>query len=243
MSRPRVSDVLRVRRHEPTRLEGFVDASFAFAVTLVVISFGRVPHSVPEMLDALRGVPTFAVCFLLIARIWKSHRDWSRYYGLEDGATIALSLVLVFLVLVYAYPLRLLFGLALKSISHGVLADEALELHSYFELRAAFVVFGAGYAAIWGVLALLYRHALLAAAALTLTPGEVLATRFQIALNGAFAAVALVSAALAVVLPFETMPASIWLVGLTYASMGVIAGALSRHWRARIDALEPATPA
>jgi uncharacterized membrane protein len=72
------SDVLHIRRHNPTRLEGFVNASFAFAVTLLVISIGHVPGSVPEMLRALRGLPAFALCLLAIARIWKSHRDWSR---------------------------------------------------------------------------------------------------------------------------------------------------------------------
>jgi len=57
-----VNDVLRTRRHQPTRLEGFVDASFAFAVTLLVISIGHVPGSVAEMLHALRGLPAFALC-------------------------------------------------------------------------------------------------------------------------------------------------------------------------------------
>ena len=48
-------DAMRVRRREPTRLEGFVDASFAFAVTLVVIAVVHVPAKVSEMMLALHG--------------------------------------------------------------------------------------------------------------------------------------------------------------------------------------------
>ena len=116
-----INDVLRIRRHQPTRLEGFVDASFAFAVTVLVISFGHVPASVPEMLHALRGLPAFAVSFLLIARIWKAHRDWSRHYDIEDATSLRLSLLLVFVVLVFVYPLRLLFALFFAWIGHGFL--------------------------------------------------------------------------------------------------------------------------
>jgi uncharacterized membrane protein len=62
------ADILKIRRHEPTRLENFVDAAFAFAVTVLVISIGHVPNTVAEMLQALRGLPTFVVTFLLITR-------------------------------------------------------------------------------------------------------------------------------------------------------------------------------
>ncbi len=153
-------DVLRVRRHQPTRLEGFVDSAFAFAVTLIVISIGHVPNDVPEMLQALRGLPTFAVCFLLIARFWQMHRYWSRHYDIEDRVAVRLSLVLVFLVLMYVYPLRLLFSLTFGSITNGWLVEKEIVINDIAELRAAYVVFGLGLAAIASVFALMFRHAL-----------------------------------------------------------------------------------
>ena len=116
------NDVLRVRRHQPTRLEGFVDSAFAFAVTLIVISVGHVPGDVPQMLQALRGLPTFAVCFLLISRFWAMHRFWGRHYDIEDATAVRLSLVLVFLVLIYVYPLRLLFSLMFGAITEQLAA-------------------------------------------------------------------------------------------------------------------------
>ena len=79
-----VDDVLCIRRHQPTRLEGFVDASFAFAVTLLMISIGHLPSSVPEMLHAMRGTPAFALCFLSLARgAVGSGRD----FGMWDGGS------------------------------------------------------------------------------------------------------------------------------------------------------------
>ena len=148
VTRANIDAVLRIRRHQPTRLEGFVDASFAFAVTLLVVSIGHVPASVPEMLQAMRGVPAFALCFLAIVRIWKAHRDWSRYYDIEDAAALRLSLLLVFVVLVFVYPLRLLFSLFFVWVSQGWLVDQAVTISDVEELRTAFEVYGAGFALI-----------------------------------------------------------------------------------------------
>ncbi|HST29033.1 MAG TPA: TMEM175 family protein [Rudaea sp.] len=232
-----ISSSLHIRRHEPTRLEGFVDAAFAFAITLIVIAVGHVPDTVSDMLHALRDVPTFAVCFWLIARIWKSHRDFSRVYGLDDATTTWLSLLLVFVVLIYVYPLRILFGSMFASFGSGWLSTQDNAVHSYFELRAAFVVFGIGYAAIWCVFALLYRHALRLRAIIGLGTAEIEATRFQLAMNMAFAAVAVLSVTLAMTLPFATQPKTVGLPGFVYLLMSPIAIGLARHWRRRIDAL------
>ena len=228
---------MRIRRHQPTRLEGFVDAAFAFAITLIVIAVGHVPDTVADMLNALRDIPAFAVCFLLIARIWKSHRHWSRSYDLEDAATIWLSLLLVFVVLIYVYPLRILFCAMFGSVGHGWLSAQTHVVRSYFELRAAYVVFGIGYATIWGIFALLYHHALNARSAIGLSAAETEATRFHIALNMTFAVVAMLSILLALTLPFETTPQTVALPGFIYVAMSPLAIGLSRHWRRRIAAM------
>ncbi len=240
---PTLDSAMRVRRHEPTRLEGFVDASFAFALTMVVISFGHVPQSVPEMLQALRGVPTFAVCFALIARIWLSHRNWSRHYDIDDTTTTVLSLTLVFFVLVYVYPLRLLFALMFAAVSNGWLMDQAVDLHSYFEMRAAFVVFGLGYAAIWFILALLYRHALKLRATIGLDDAEVLATRLRLAITCWFCAIAFLSVALALFLPFAQSPWTTPVPGMIYLAMIPIARVLKRGYGRRAAAPGPGAAA
>jgi hypothetical protein len=51
-----ISDVLRIRRHQPPRLEDFGNAPFAFAVTALASSIDHVPSSMPAMVHALRGL-------------------------------------------------------------------------------------------------------------------------------------------------------------------------------------------
>lgn len=236
-----INDVLRIRRHQPTRLEGFVDASFAFAVTVLVISFGHVPASVPEMLHALRGLPAFAVSFLLIARIWRAHRDWSRQYDIEDATSLRLSLLLVFVVLVFVYPLRLLFALFFAWVSQGYLVDQGLSMQNVEELRGAFEVYGLGFGTIAGLVALLYRHALRQAAVIRLDMREVLATRMNIALWGALAGLAALSMLSAAVLPFQSnQPWVFTIPGMIYALSSVLTTLIKRHYAQRIGKLAPA---
>jgi uncharacterized membrane protein len=233
-----VSDVLRIRRHNPTRLEGFVDASFAFAVTLLVISIGHVPGSVPEMLHALRGLPAFALCFMSIVRIWKSHRDWSRYYDLEDTAAQVLSLMLVFVVLVYVYPLRLLFALFFAWVSRGYLVDQPIELNSVDDLRVAFEVYGIGFGAISALFALLYRHALRRAGAIGLDAREEIATRMNLDIWTAFVGMALLSILSAALLPFRhDQPWLLAVPGMVYALSGFVTRAIKGKCARQLAAL------
>ena len=211
------NDVLRVRRHQPTRLEGFVDSAFAFAVTLIVISIGHVPSDVPEMLQALRGLPTFAVCFLLIARFWAMHRFWSRHYDIEDATAVRLSLILVFLVLVYVYPLRLLFSLTFASMTNNWLIEKPIVIHYVGEMRDAYVVFGLGLAAIATVFALMFRHALQLATAIGLSRDEIIVTRARVIGWTCTVSVAILSIVLALVLSFnEQQPWLFAIPGCTY---------------------------
>jgi uncharacterized membrane protein len=235
-----IQAVLRIRRHQPTRLEGFVDASFAFAITLLVISIGHTPATVPEMLHALRGIPAFAVCFLLLARLWNAHREWSRHYDIEDGVSIGLSLVLVFVVIVFVYPLRLLFALLFAWISGGYLVDQPVAMHDLEELRWAFEVYGAGFATICAVFALLYLHAARRAGAIGLDARERLATQMHVAIWATQFATAGVSIASAALLPFHVdQPFVFTIPGALYAAIGITAPAIHRHYTRRIAALAP----
>jgi len=234
------ADVLRIRSHQPSRLEGFVDAAFAFSVSVLVISFGKVPASVPDMLHALRGLPAFAVSFLLIVRIWKSHYDWSRHYALQDGTSLRLSLLLVFVVLIYIYPLRLLFSLLFAWISQGYLVDQPVAIQNAEELRAAFEVYGLGFGSIAMLMALLHRHALRKAAEIGLSAPEIVATRMQVAIWTALVAIAALSVLSAALLPFRNdQPFVFTIPGTLYALIGIATTAIRRHY-ARQQALLPA---
>src|SRR6476620_793949 len=102
-------------RREVSRIEGFSDAVFAFAVTLLVVSL-EVPHTFTELSAAMRQFFAFAICFALLFQVWWRHFNFFRRYGLEDAPTIALTGILLFVVLFYVYPLKFVFTLVVNQI-------------------------------------------------------------------------------------------------------------------------------
>ncbi len=99
----------RVLRGESmSRIETFVDAAFAFAFTMLVISIDEIPRSPQELFELSRDIPAFILSAMLIGTVWLAHSNWSRTFGLQDSITIYLSLALVMLVLIFVYPIKLM---------------------------------------------------------------------------------------------------------------------------------------
>jgi len=169
-------DGFRERGQQVTRVEAFVDAAFAFAVTLLVISFDGLPKSADELVAAYKGIPAFAASFLLLATFWRAHERWSRWYGLDDHRSTGLSLILVFLVLVYVYPLRMLFAGFFHFVTQGALpADYVIRTAS--DLRWMFGSYAVAYGSLSFVVWLLYRHAYRQKTTLGLDAEEAVLTR------------------------------------------------------------------
>lgn len=163
-----------LRGLQATRLETFIDASFAFSLTLLVISYNHLPDSVSALREALLRVPTFIVSFVLIAMFWNAHRRWSRRFGLHDGWTTLLSLAMVLIVLVYVYPLRMVISSFLALMSGGRLPSE-LGLGTSGQLvdvQTAFVIYSVGFGLLAWIIWRLNVHALRQADALGLDANE-----------------------------------------------------------------------
>lgn len=188
-------DGFRVRGQQVTRLETFVDAAFAFALTLLVIFFETLPTTYDELREALRRVPTFMACFVLLAMFWSAHNRWSRRFGLDDMASTVWSLGLVLVMLVYVYPLRMVVSSGLWLISGGYVPTELVLTgpDAVYDLLWAFIIYGVGFGAMALLLCLLNRHALRRAGSLGLDAGERHDLRTEIGVQGILAASAAIS--------------------------------------------------
>jgi uncharacterized membrane protein len=200
----------RDRGTQVTRLETFVDAAFAFAVTLLVISFDAMPASIPALMDALRGVPAFALSFVQIALFWRAHVTWSRRYGLDDSLSNVLSLALVALVLVYVYPLKILFGTFFSWITNGWI-PWTLRVTSFQDILDMFVIYGVAFATLSLCMAALYARAWRLRTVLALDAEETVATAGSIAVWAWACVVGLVSIVAACLMPSNP---PYWLSGL-----------------------------
>lgn len=194
-----VREGVRQRGVDMTRLETFCDAAFAFAVTLLVIGEG-IPRSYSDLILALKGVPAFAASFAAIAAFWWSHRSWSRRYGLEDGVTTVISLSMVFIMLVYVYPLKMVFTAFAHWASGGYLPAEFV-LENPRDMLGIFLIYGLGFTAQTSMLTLLHLRVLRVADDLRLDAVEKLRTRQGIVLNLVLGTTGLVSALWAVLTP------------------------------------------
>jgi uncharacterized membrane protein len=142
-----------------TRIETFVDAAFAFALTMLIISVDDIPKTYADLITALKGIPAFAASFAIIINFWLGHYRWSRRFGLEDTPSLVLSLALVFIVLVFLYPLKIMMAGAFHSMSNGYF-PAATNFQSYSDVVDLIVLYGVGFAAMNFVLFLLNWHAL-----------------------------------------------------------------------------------
>src|SRR5205085_6161032 len=96
----------RLRGMQMTRLETFIDAAFAFAISMLVIVAQQIPDDVASLLAAFKNVPTFICCIAVLSIFWRGHWLWSRRYGLEDGISILISWGLIVTILIFIYPLK-----------------------------------------------------------------------------------------------------------------------------------------
>ena len=155
----------RWRGGDVSRIENLSDAVFGFALTLLVISAG-VPRTWLEMREALWQVPVFAACFAMLVWVWYCHYKFSRRYGLEDVTTVVWNTLLLFVVLVYVYPLKFL-GSFLMRLVRGLppqLAEQpdgsVLEVFTApDQVRSFMALYSLGFVVLFALFALLHLHA------------------------------------------------------------------------------------
>jgi hypothetical protein len=209
---PRREPQFRWRGNEVSRVEGFTDAVFAFAVTLLVVAL-EVPHTFEGLLDVVRGFPAFVICFTVLMLFWNAHYTYHRRYGLDDAFSRVLTMAILVLVLFFVYPLKFLFTFLTVMMFDLNLAD-APHVDNAAQGRELYVIYGLGFAGAWGLYGALYAHAWRKRAELGLDAAETLHTRNALVGMAIYVGVCLLSVGLAL---FTT---STWVPGFVYFLLG-----------------------
>ena len=144
-------------RHS-SRADAFVDAAFAFCMTLLVVAGGQAPQTLADLQMALTRIPAFAVGFALLALFWWAHYAFRKLYRGDDGPTLLISLAIVFVIMIYVYPLRLLGESTAYYLSGRTLPASEL-VRSITDMQALYLVYGAGFAVLSVLYILLYSRA------------------------------------------------------------------------------------
>jgi hypothetical protein len=193
----------RLRGREVSRVEAFSDVVFGFALTLIVVSL-EVPTSYAELINTMRGLPAFAICFAILTWVWHVHHTFFRRYALTDEITIALNTALLFLVLFYIYPMKFMFSYVTGQIEGAP------------DGRNLMIIYGLGFLGIFTLFLLLYGHAWRERQELELNAVEIYDTITSLWMYGSYVAIGLLSCTVAYFAP----PRYIGYAGLTYWLIG-----------------------
>jgi uncharacterized membrane protein len=221
---------------EVSRIEGFSDAVFGFALTLLVVSL-EVPEDFEALKQTLRGFIPFGATFALVCWIWYEHYAFFRKFDAEDNLTIALNCLLLFLVLFFVYPLKFVFSNIMPS-----LLGRGPRVMSESDARLMFVVYSGGFVAMMLVFVLMYRNQYRRREEFQLTAEQIFEARTGTRTHLVSLGVGVLSIVLALTLPVQWL----WMAGPIYTLQGPLQwlnGRITARERARtLPSSMPARP-
>jgi uncharacterized membrane protein len=230
----------RHRGEEPGRLENFSDAMFALAITLLLISTSP-PTNFAQIKRFVWEIIPFALCIVLIILIWHQHFIFFYRYGLRNTKVIVLNTIFLVIVLFYVYPLKFLTKGILIPIAYLFDQQELLrDIKSVFvgsHMADLMIIYGTGAAAVFIILSLMYRYALVHADDLELNQIERFDTRVSMYNNLLLASVPALSVIVAII--FGSGGFANMLSGFTYFLYPFIMPAFHRTMSKRRRSLLP----
>ncbi len=211
-----------------TRLETFIDAAFAFGISMLVIAAQQIPDDIASLLAAFKNVPTFICSIAVLAIFWRGHWLWSRRYGLEDSVSILISWAMIVTILIFIYPLKAIFGAMWYLLSNGQVGQR-FSLHTTeAQARTIFAIYAVGLIAISAEIMLLNFRAWQLREPLRLNARERFMTRGELTGWSIPMSVGMVSLLFSFTLPIEKIA---W-CGWVYFLMAILVR-VHEFWRQR----------
>ena len=117
--------------HSPSRIEGFSDAVFALAATLMVVSLDT-PENFMLLDEKLIGLVGFGISFGALVLIWLVHYNFFRRTSHIDNVVIALNMILLFVILYFVFPLKTMINSWFENI--GLTTETMADLFEMYGL-------------------------------------------------------------------------------------------------------------
>ena len=204
-----------IRHRDVSRLEGFSDAVFGFALTLLVVTL-ETPRNLAELRNMVGSFLPFALTFAMVSWIWYQHNLFFRRYDLQDAWTTFLNCLLLFVVLFYVFPLKFL---TLALVGPLTMARESVPDIDNLSGPMVMTVYSTGVVVIFGTFVLLHMHAWKKRHELELTPFDEVVLFYSKRAHMLSAGLGVVSLILVWLMPTQTA----W-AGIIYALMGPLHG-------------------
>ena len=203
--------MIPVRHRDVSRLEGFSDAVFGFALTLLVVSL-ETPKDLRELRIMIGSFLPFGLTFAMVSWIWYQHNIFFRRYDLQDAWTTFLNCILLFVVLFYVFPLKFL---TMTLVGWWTMGRDQVPSFDNLEGPVVMTVYSTGVLVLFGLFVLLHRHAWNLRHQLQLSPFDEVLLFYTKRSHMLSAGLAAVSLFLVWLMPTQTA----W-AGIIYALMG-----------------------
>ena len=225
-----MKEQFKIRGENPTRLENFSDAVFAFSITLLMISL-EVPKTFSRILELTDQMIAFAVTMIPMLIIWQQHRMFFRRYGLDDSTILKWNTALLFIVLIFIFPLKFLSLFLIRFL--GMIFWGAEDVFTTMiegnQVPLLMIYYGVGVLGILFVLSRFYKHALRKKEELELNNFELKHTQYYKRLFSHLCFVPIISMAFVLAFMYVDVTLASIISGMLYSITGVVF-AINQRW-------------
>lgn len=225
----------KIRSDSPSRLENFSDAVFAFSITLLMISL-EVPQTFTQILELTDELIAFAITIIPLFIIWQQHRQFFRRYGLDDRVVLKWNTILLFIVLIFIFPLKFLSLFLVRFYSSVLFGTPTVfgTMISGDQVPMLMIYYGLGALGLIFVFSRFYKHALNKKDELELNTYELKHTEYYKRLFTHLCYVPIISIVFVIVIMFFNVTIASVVSGVLYALTGVVF-VINQRWLKKVS--------